>query len=129
MTQRLTHLLTGVKCRATSVAKNIVLCYVTVEVATLFTGLLPDEGAVTPAGKYLITCNPVSHNYRDNLKDHEEEGDFGFSVVVFVVWGVHLSVRCSEVHHQLGVLVEGCTAEATFLGGKSSAELTEGGKN
>ena len=37
--------------------KNIVLCYVTVEVATLLTGLLPDEGAVTPAGKYLITCN------------------------------------------------------------------------
>ena len=29
----------------------------TVEVATLLTGLLPDEGAVTPAGKYLITCN------------------------------------------------------------------------
>ena len=101
----------------------------TVEVATLLTGLLPDEGAVTPAGKYLITCNPVSHNYRDNLKDHEEEGGFGFSMVVFVVWGVHLSMCCSEVHHQLGVLVEGCTAEATFLGGESSAEFTEGGNN
>ena len=26
-----------------------------------------------------------AHNYRDNLKDQEEEGGFGFSVVVFVV--------------------------------------------
>ena len=34
----------------------MIMIKVTVEVAILLTGLLADEGADTPAGKYLITC-------------------------------------------------------------------------
>ena len=99
---------------------------VTVEVATLLTGLLPDEGAVTPAGKYLITCNCCFFIIIQIILKTR-----GRKVLDFPWWFLlcfHLSMCCSEVHHQLGVLVKGCTAEATFLGGKSSAELTEGRK-
>ena len=40
---------------------------ITVEVAALFTGLLVDEGIVTPEGKYLITWFNISLQYQEWL--------------------------------------------------------------
>ena len=45
----------------------LILINITVEVAALFTGLLVDEGIVTPEGKYLITWFNISLQYQEWL--------------------------------------------------------------